>query len=91
MESFADIVKWYNNKDVVPTVEALVTMLAFYHDNGMDFSKLGCMLPKLANHVRHQSTSDNFYRFRDQDRDLDEIIRSKIEELLSSRAMRNLE
>ena len=32
MSSFKDFLRWYNNKDVVPTLEAMQKMIAFYHD-----------------------------------------------------------
>ena len=31
MCTFKDFLRWYNNKDVVPTLEAMQKMLAFYH------------------------------------------------------------
>ena len=78
MNTFTDFVRWYNNKDVEPTLEALEKMSAFYHEKQIDFSKLGCTLPNLANRVLHQSTKHRFYLFGEQDKDLDEIIRSNI-------------
>ena len=32
MSSFKDFLRWYNNKDVVPTLEAMQKMIVFYHD-----------------------------------------------------------
>ena len=49
MSSFKDFLRWYNNKDVVPTLEAMQRMIAFYHDKNIDMLKLGCTLPNLAN------------------------------------------
>ena len=46
---FKDFLRWYNNKDVVPTLEAMQKMLAYYHKKGIDMLKLGCTLPNLAN------------------------------------------
>ena len=31
MCTFKDFLRWYNNKDVVPTLEAMQKTLAFYH------------------------------------------------------------
>ena len=31
MCTFKDFLRWYNNKDVVTTLEAMQKMLAFYH------------------------------------------------------------
>ena len=48
---FKDFLKWYNNKDVVPTLKAMQKMIQFYHNKGIDMFKLGCTLPNLANYV----------------------------------------
>ena len=34
MSTFKDFLRWYNNKHVVPTLEAMQKMLAFYHKKG---------------------------------------------------------
>ena len=49
MSSFKDFLRWYNKKDVVPTLETIQTMILFYHDKGIDTLKLGCTIPNLAN------------------------------------------
>ena len=49
MSSFKDCLRWYNNKDVLPTLEAMQKMIAFYDDEDIDTLKLGCTLPNLAN------------------------------------------
>ena len=36
MRSFKDFLRWYNNNDVVPTLEAMQKMIAFYHDKDID-------------------------------------------------------
>ena len=70
MCTFKDFLSWYNNKDVVPTLEAMQKMLAFYHKNGIDMLKLGCTLPNLTNICLHKSTSAKFYPFTETDKDL---------------------
>ena len=60
----------YNNKDVVPTLEAMQKMAAFYHKKGIDMVKLGCTLPNLANICLQNSTSAKFYPFTETDEDL---------------------
>ena len=45
MQYFSDFLKWYNNKDVVPTPEAMQKMIEFYHNKGIYMLKLGCTLP----------------------------------------------
>ena len=70
MRSFKDFLRSYNNKDVVPTLEAIEKLIAFYHDKDIDTLKLGCTLPNLANICLHKSTKTKFYPFTDRDRDL---------------------
>ena len=45
MQYFSDFLKWYNNKDVVSTLEAMQKMTEFYHNKVIDMLKLGCTLP----------------------------------------------
>ena len=75
MCTFKDFLRWYKNKDVVPTLEAMQKMLAFYHRKGIDVLKLGCTLPNLANICLHKSTSAKFYPFTETDKDLLQKIR----------------
>ena len=75
MTTFQDFVRWYNNKDVVPTLEAMQKMMEFYHNKGIDMLKLGCTLPNLANICLHKSTNSKFYPFVETDKDLHDKIR----------------
>ena len=70
MTIFQDFVMWYNNKDVVPTLEAMQKMMEFYHNKEVDMVKLGCTLPNLANICLHKSTNNNFYPFVEAEKDL---------------------
>ena len=78
MGSFKDFLRWYNNKDVVPTLEAMHKTIAFYHDKDIDILKLGCILPNLANICSHKSTDAKFYPFTDGDKDLLETIHEDV-------------
>ena len=40
ISSFKDFLRWYNNKDVVPTLEAMQKKIAFYHDKDIDMLEL---------------------------------------------------
>ena len=60
IQSFKDCLRWYNNKDVVPTLEAMLKMVEFYSNESTDMLKLGCTLPNLANNCLHSSTSAKF-------------------------------
>ena len=71
-------VRWYNNKNVVPTLEAMQKMIAFYHDKDIDMLKLGCTLPNLANICLHISTDAKFYPFTDGDKNLSEKFREDV-------------
>ena len=64
---FKEFLQWYNNKDVVPTLEAMQKMIEFYHDKGIDMLKLGSTLPNLANTCLHKSTNLNIYPFFEGD------------------------
>ena len=75
MTSFQDFVRWYNNKDVVPTLEAMHKMMEFYHNKGIDILKLGCTLPNLTNICLHKSTDNKFYLFVEADKDIHDKIR----------------
>ena len=75
MQYFSDFLKWYNNKVGVPTLEAMLKMIEFYHNKGIDMLKLGCTLPNLANICLHKSTDSKFYPFTESDKVLLEKIR----------------
>ena len=75
MCTFIGFLRWYNNKDVVPTLEAMQKMLAFYHKKGIDMLRLGCTLPNLAFICLQKSTSAKFYSFTETDKDLFQTIR----------------
>ena len=78
MSSFKDFLRWYNNKDVVPFLEAMEKMIAFYHGKDIDMLKLGCTLPNLANICLHKSTDAKFYPITDADKNLLEKIRGNV-------------
>ena len=61
---------WKNNKDVVPTQEAMQKMIEFYHQKEIDMLNLGCTLHNLANICLHKSTDSKFYPFTESDKDL---------------------
>ena len=67
--------RWYSNKDIVPTPEAMQKTIIFYQKRGIFIIKLGCTFPNLANICLHKSTSAKFYPFTESDTDLPEKIR----------------
>ena len=78
MSSFEDILSWYNNNDVVPSLEAMQKMIGFYHDKDIDMLKLGCILPNLENICLHKSTDAKFYPFTEGDKELLEKLREDV-------------
>ena len=78
MSSYKDFLRWYNNKDNVPTLEAMQKMIAFYHDKHIEMLKLGCTLPNSANICLLKSTDAKFYPLTEGDQDLLEKIREDV-------------
>ena len=69
-KSFEDFLVWYNNKDVVPTLEAMQKLIEFYHQKAIDMLKLACTVPNLANICLHKSTDSKFYPSSGSEKDL---------------------
>ena len=78
MQYFSDFLKWCNNKDVVPTLEAMQKLIEFHNNKGIYMLKLGCKLPSLANICFHKSTDTKFYPSTESDKDLLEKIREDL-------------
>ena len=76
--SFREFLRWYNNKDVVPTLGAMQKMIALYQDKDIDMVKLDCTLPNLANICLHKSIDAKFYPFKVGETDLLEKIREDL-------------
>ena len=72
---FNDFLRWYNNKDVAPTLETMHKRLAFYYKKGIAMFRLGCTLLNLANVCLHNSANAKFYPFTETDNDLLQKIR----------------
>ena len=70
MQNFSDFFKWYNNKDVVPTLEAMQKMIEFYHNKGIDILEFGCALHNLSTICLHKSTDSKFHPFTESYKDL---------------------
>ena len=74
MQVFSGFLKRYNNKDVVPALEAMQKMIEFYHNKGIDMLKLGCTLLHLANTCLHKLTDSKLHPFKESEKDLLEKI-----------------
>ena len=75
MCTFKDFLCWYNNKHVVPTLEANQKMPAFCHKKEFDMLMIGCKLPNLRNIWLRKSTSARFNPTTETDKDLLQKIR----------------
>ena len=78
MSSFKDFLRWYNDKDVVPTLEAMQKRIVFYHDKNIDMLKLGCTLPNLAKICLHKSTDAKINPFSEGDKNFLEKIQEDV-------------
>ena len=74
-----NILRWCNNKDAVPMLEAMQKMVALHHQKGIGMLKLGCTLPILANIRSHNSISAKFYPLTEGDMDLLGKIRDEMD------------
>ena len=70
IRTFKDFLRWYNNRDVVSTLEVMQKMVDVYHNKGTDRLKLGCILPNIANICLLKSTTAKFNPFTESDFDL---------------------
>ena len=75
MSSCKDFLRCYDNKVVVPALEAMQKLITFLHNKNNDMLKLGCTLPNLANICLHKSPDAKFYPFTEGDKDLLQKIR----------------
>ena len=79
MQNFTDFQqdfhKRYNNKDVVPTLEAMQKRVEPYHNKGIGMLKLGCTLPDWSNICLHKSTDSKFHLFAESAKNLLQKIR----------------
>ena len=67
-QSFGKFLRCYNNKDVVPTLEALQEMVEFTHNKGHEMLERGYAIPNVAKKCLHSSTGAKFFPFTDRDK-----------------------
>ena len=72
MCTFKNFLRWYNNKNVVPALEAMQKKDDFYQIEGFGKLKLGFSLPNLAIICLHNSTTAKFCLFTERDKLLTE-------------------
>ncbi|KAJ8030844.1 hypothetical protein HOLleu_27376 [Holothuria leucospilota] len=79
MQTFKDFLVWYNNKDVVPFLEALDKMFAFYRAKDIDMFKQGISVPGLTlRYLFKDIKKDVFCLFPKNDRDLYHLFKDNI-------------
>ena len=59
MQTFADFVRWYNNTDTEPFVEAVVKLQALYRDKHIDIFKTSVSVPGVARFLLFKCAEEN--------------------------------
>ena len=79
MSNMRDFLRWYNNLDVQPFIEALEKMNAFYKERGIDTFKDGISVPGLTMKYLFKTTPDaEFSLFDEKNKDLHDIFKSNL-------------
>ncbi|KAJ8048248.1 hypothetical protein HOLleu_00491 [Holothuria leucospilota] len=79
METFRDFLIWYNNKDVVPFLEALDKMFDFYKSKDIDMFKQGISVPGLTLRYLFKDIKNDFFcLFPNAHHDLYHLFRDNI-------------
>ena len=76
MNTMRDYLMWYNNRDVVPFLEAIEKQFNFYQMLKVDMFKEGISVPGLTLKYLFKTTKANFILINQQNADLHELIRS---------------
>ena len=80
METLREYLIWYNNRDVVPFLDAIAKQFAFYHDRGIDMFKDGISVPGLSLlHLFNDLPNDTYFTvFNRTNSDLHELVKDNI-------------
>ena len=78
MKTFNDFLKWSNNLDVIPFVEAVEKIKEFYQAKKLDIFKDGVSLPGLVLKYLMKSTNSKFSLFEQEDKDLYDLMKNGI-------------
>ena len=80
MTTMREYLIWYNNRDVVPFLDAIAKQFAFYHDRGIDMFKDGISVPGLSLlHLFNDLPNDTFFTiFNQTNSDLHKLVKSNI-------------
>ena len=80
MTTLRDFLVWYNNRDVIPFLEAIVKQFAFYHDRGIDMFKDGISVPGLSLlHLFNDLPNDTYFTvFNNTNKDAHKLVKDNI-------------
>jgi hypothetical protein len=78
MKTMKDFLRWYNNCDVIPMVDAINKMFIFYRDKDLDMFKDAISLPGLAYKMLLSCTKDKFSLFKEEDKELFYLLKRNI-------------
>ena len=76
MTTMKDYLTWYNNRDVVPFLEALEKQFSFYSQLGVDMFKDGFSVPGLTLKYLFKTSHSTFCLFDKKNSDLHDLIKS---------------
>ena len=78
MTTMKDYLIWYNNRDVVPFLEALEKQFMFYCQLGVDMFKDGISVPGLTLKYLFKTTAANFALYNSKNSDLHDLVRDNM-------------
>ena len=79
--TFADFLKWYNDLDVTPMIQAIENMNKFYKQKHIDFMHQAICLPGVAMRVCFNSITDpaaEFHLFNEKNKDIYHLFKENI-------------
>ena len=76
MTTMKDYLTWYNNRDVVPFLEALEKQFSFYSQLGVDMFKDGISVPGLTLKYLFKTSHSSFSLYDKKNSDLHDLIKS---------------
>ena len=78
MTTMKDYLMWYNNRDVVPFLEALEKQFNFYCQLGVDMFKDGISVPGLTTKYLFKTTNSTFWLYDTKNSDLHDLVRENM-------------
>ena len=80
MKTMRDFLVWYNNRDVIPFLQAIDKQFAFYQQHNIDMFKDGISVPGLSLlHLFNDLPNDNYFTvFNRTNSDLHELVKDNI-------------